>query len=104
MFRTRKLKFLLLLLLIELILIETRLVSINSLSNKRQKAIKQIQRHINEMVKLFGSKLDRNELYYEDLLAFACLVLKIIKMRDHSLAPDVYWYSRKVSNQSQVWR
>jgi len=95
MFRSRKLKFLLLLLFVELILIETRLVNINSLSNKRQKPIKKIQRQINLMVKLFRIKLDRDELYSDDLLGFACLVLKIIQMRNQSLTPEVYWYSRK---------
>ncbi len=107
MFRSRKLKFLLLLLFVELILIET---NINSLSNKRQKPIKKIQRQINVMVKLFRIKLDRDELYSDDLLGFACLVLKIIQMRNQSLTPEVYWYSRKGQNnkkkffKSITWR
>ena len=54
-----------------------------------------VQIKINEMVKLFQLKLDENELYSEDLFAFAVLILEIIKKRNRSLTPAVYWYSRK---------
>jgi len=86
------------LILAELILIETSFVSISGLTiknNLRQKPIKKFQRKIHGMVKLFRIKLNRNELNAEDLLAFALLVLEIIKMRNQSLTPNVYWYSRK---------
>jgi hypothetical protein len=98
MFRSRKLKFFLVLLLVELILIETSFVSISGFTIKQQKPIKKtqrIQRYTHGMVKLFRAKLDRNQLYDEDLLAFALLVLEIIKKRNQSLTPNVYWYSRK---------
>jgi hypothetical protein len=92
-FKVKKMKFFLLLLVLQLILIETRFTDL--IVNKGPKPVKSFQKNINEMVKLFQKKLVTNELYYEDLLGFACLVLKIIKMRNQSLTPSVYWYSRK---------
>ncbi len=95
MFQTKKMTFFLLLLLGESFLIQSRFIDFDELIIKEQKSTKKVQIKINEMVKLFQLKLDRNELYYEDLLAFGCLVLEIIKMRTRTLTPDVYWYSRK---------
>jgi hypothetical protein len=90
-------KFFILLLLVQLILIETRFIEFHKIDNKGPKLVRSFQKYVDGMVKIFQEKLDQDELFYEDLLGFALLVLEIIKRRDHSLslAPDVYWYSRK---------
>jgi hypothetical protein len=97
MFQIKKTTFFLLLLLGELILIETRFIDFDRSIIKERKSTKKIQIKISEMVKLFQVKLDRNELYYDDFLAFGCLVIELIKVRNRSLSvtPAVYWYSRK---------
>jgi hypothetical protein len=90
-------KFFILLLLVQLILIETRFIEFHQTFKKGPKLVKSFQKNVDGMVKIFQEKLDQDELYYEDLLGFALLVLEIIKRRAHSLSltPDVYWYSRK---------
>jgi hypothetical protein len=95
MLPTNKAIFFLLLLLVESILIETRFIDFEKSIIKKQKQIKGIQIKINELVKLFQGKIDQNELYSEDALAFAILILEIITKRNRSLTPPVYWYSRK---------
>jgi len=95
MLPTNKAIFFLLLLLVESILIETRFIDFEKSIIKKQKQIKGIQIKINELVKLFQGKIDQNELYSEDALAFAILILEIITKRIRSLTPPVYWYSRK---------
>jgi hypothetical protein len=95
MLQTKKIKLCILLLLIELLLIETRFIQFERPALKKQMPTQKFQIKINEMVTLFQFKPDKNELYSEDLLAFALLILEIIKKRNQSLTPAVYWYSRK---------
>jgi hypothetical protein len=85
-FFSKKMKFFIILLLVQLILIETRFIEFDKIVNKGPKPIKSFQKNIDGMVKLFQEKLDQDELYYEDLLGFALLVLEIIKRRTHSLS------------------
>jgi len=95
MLPTNKAIFFLLLLSVESILIETRFIDLENSILKKQKQFKDFQIQINELVKLFQGKIDQNELYPEDALAFAILTLEIITKRNRSLTPLVYWYSRK---------
>ena len=86
---------LLLIVIVELGLIETRFIDINHTIFLLRQKQKHINKKVSSIVKLFENKLDQNELYKEDIHAVIYLMYQIVLKRKLSIGPDVYWYTRK---------
>jgi len=86
---------LLLIIIVELSLIETRFVNFKHAFFKLNSNERNLHENISTIVKLFEDKLDQNQLYDDDILSVALLTYIIVLKRKQSVGPDVYWYSRK---------